>query len=194
MTSLRYDRVAYKDIVYTVNPSAETDILDDKTVRGTQKIADLPGDSFEIEIVIERSRAEGKRFGFFIFADDDNEGLFFLMQTESGTIRLGEVEAPFDLSDVPSGEALRINVFGDKYLVEVFVNGRQALITTFMDYNKGQELRWYLFAGGMSFSANIWDTTAANMHIRKIDIWKLKCANEGLVEARDTRVWEPDNN
>ena len=194
LTSLRYDRVAYKDIVYTVNPSAETDILDDKTVRGTKKIADLPGDSFEIEIVIERSRAEGKRFGFHIFADDDNEGLFFLMQTESGTIRLGEVEAPFDLSDVPGGEALRINVFGDKYLVEVFVNGRQALITTFMDYNKGQELRWYLFAGGMSFSANIWDTTAANMHIRKIDIWKLKCANEGLVEARDTRVWEPDNN
>ena len=29
LTSLRYDRVAYKDIVYTVNLSPETDILDD---------------------------------------------------------------------------------------------------------------------------------------------------------------------
>ena len=61
-----------------------------------------------------------------------------------------------------------------------------------MDYDKGREFSWYLFSGGVSLSANIWDTTIPNMHIRKIDIWKLKAANEGLIEARQTRVWEPD--
>lgn len=193
LTSLRYDGVTLRNVVYDVNTSGETQAFQgDNIIRGVEKIADLPGESFEIEITIDRKEAEGKRFGFNLFSDDDNEGLFFLMQPELEIIRLGETEAPFKLSDIPSNEDLRINIFGDKYLVEVFVNGRQALLQTFMDYDKGREFSWYLFSGGVSLSANIWDTTIPNMHIRKIDIWKLKAANEGLIEARQTRVWEPD--
>jgi len=90
LESLRYDAVTLNDIV--VNASGED----------SPPIAELDGDSFEIRISIERREAERKRLGFHLFAGEESEGLPVLIRPESGTICVGEVEAPFAVSDLPA--------------------------------------------------------------------------------------------
>ena len=189
--SLRYDKVTFEGLSYFHKSSQNHANNDsDQVVVGAQKITDLPEDSYEIKITIDRDQAEGKRFGFNLFAENNNEGLFFLVRPETQGIRLGETEAPFDLSELPDNQDMCITIFIDKYLVEVFVNGRQALLQTFIDYSKGSELRWYVFKGGiMTFGPN---SQNPDMVIQRIDIWKIRPANEGLIEARQTRIWEPN--
>jgi beta-fructofuranosidase len=80
-------------------------------------------------------------------------------------------------------EDLDLRIFIDKYLVEVFVNGRQALLNAYMGYrDSGAALKAYRFHFFNSVSTKI----------RKIEIWKLKPTNEGFLEARESRNWAPD--
>ena len=107
-----------------------------------------------------------------------------LLRPESGTICLGDTEAPFRVSNLPHGENLDIRIFIDKYLVEIFVNGRQALLGTFMEYKEaGNQLRGYVFGG-----TNNEDVTV----LGRIDIWKMHATNQGFLEARQNRIWEPN--
>ena len=166
--SLRYDPVVFTDLSYVnklneINGNNDSD----KVISGNQKITESPGYSYQIMITIDRNEAEGKRFGFNLFTEDDNDGLFFLIRPESRGVRLGDTEAPFDLSALPEGEVLYINIFVDKYLVAVFVNGRQAILQTFTDYSKGSGLRWYVFNGHMPFDSA---AEAVDMVIPKIEI------------------------
>ena len=48
---------------------------------------------------------------------------------------MGTVEAPFFEDDLLESEDLEIPIFIDKYLIEVIVNDRQAVVGAFMDYN-----------------------------------------------------------
>ncbi len=73
---------------------------------------------------------------------------------------------------------MELHIFIDKYLVEVFVNGRQAVVAADMDWQDAS-----------GFDAYAW---GAPTMIKKVEIWKVKPTNEGYLEARDTRIWEPD--
>lgn len=171
LESLRFDAFTLNDLEILPEKEGDTDL-----------IAELDGDSFELRISIDRAEAERKRFGFLLFADDNKPGLPIIIQPESGTICFGETEIPFAVADLPKAEDLELRVFVDKYLVEVFVNGRQAALTAFMDYRGGQKLNAYSFAG----------RNGKPMKIRKFEIWKLKPTNQGFFEARENRVWAPD--
>ena len=150
----------------------------------TEKIADLDGDSFEIRITVDRAEADRKRFGVQLFADDGGEGLLILLRPESGTLCVGETEAPFAVAELPAGEDLELRIFVDKYLVEVFANGRQAALSVFMGYrNGGNQLRGYVFDRS---------DKAAPTTLRTVEIWKLQLTNQGFFEARESRVWQPD--
>ena len=106
-----------------------------------------------------------------------------VIRPETGTICAGATEAPFAVADLPAGEDLELRIFVDKYLVEVFVNGRQALLTVFTAYRDGNELRAYLFARR---------PRTPPLTLRSVEIWRLKPTNQGFFAARDSRIWEPD--
>jgi beta-fructofuranosidase len=175
LESLRFDAVTLDDL--EIGTPAEGG---DEGV--TERVAEIDSDSFELRISVDRSEAERKRFGLLLFAGEGNQGLPVILRPEAGTICLGETEAPFAVADLPEGEDLELRIFVDKYLVEVFVNGRQAALTTFMEYRDGSQLKAYSFAGRHGTPTKI----------RKLEIWKLKPTNQGFFEARENRLWAPD--
>ena len=178
LESLRYDELVLNDLV--VAPPWEqwngpTD--------AEQHIADIESDAFEVRISLDRAAAERRRFGFRVFAGGKSEGLLVMIRPESGTICVGETEAPFSVADLPEGEDVELRIFVDKYVVEVFVNSRQAASTVHMAYRDGGgSLKAYAFFGRRTNP----------IKIRRIEIWKLRPTNQGFLEARESRIWAPD--
>lgn len=176
LSSLRYDPKTLYDIKLIPNQ-------DPKSNSVSTHIANLPGDSIEICVKINRAEVNRKRFGFQLFADSSSDGLSILFRPETSTVILGETEVPFAVSELPEGEDLEINIFIDKYLVELFFNSKQAALTVFMDYKGGKELRGYAFGRNR---ANVGATV-----IKSITIWSLKPTNQGFLAAIENRNWEP---
>ena len=171
LQSLRDAPVSYANT--TVSPPSRANGGESR-----QRVAELPGEAVEIRIAVERAQADRKHFGFYLFADDRNEGLPVLIQPETGTLRLGATEAPFAVADLPAGEDVELRIFVDKYLVEVFANGRQAMAAAHMDYGGRTGLDVYTFG--------------APTTIQKVEIWKLRPTNRGYFEAQQNRIWEPE--
>ena len=55
------------------------------------------------------------------------------MSTDVGSI--GTTEAPFAVADLAPGEDVELRIFIDKYLIELFANGRQAVVTGLNESN-----------------------------------------------------------
>ncbi|MSU50075.1 MAG: hypothetical protein EXS37_13490 [Opitutus sp.] len=146
--------------------------------QATKRIAELAGDAFEIRITVDRKQAERKRFGFRLFAGENRRGLPIYFQPNNRTLRVGGTEAPFAVTDLPEGEEVEVRIYIDKYLVEVFVNGRQALVAADMGWQAASGLDVYAFG--------------APTMIKKVEIWKMKPTNQGYLEAQKHRIWEPD--
>ncbi|NRB76940.1 MAG: glycoside hydrolase family 32 protein [Verrucomicrobiales bacterium] len=144
----------------------------------TTRIAELNGDAYEIRITVDRKEAERKRFGFRLFSDQNRVGLPIYFQPNNGTLRVGGVEAPFVVSDLPEGEDVELRIFVDKYFVEVFANNRQAIVAADMNWQDASGFDAYSFSK---------PTT-----IKKVEIWKMKPTNQGYLEARENRIWEID--
>lgn len=142
-----------------------------------QRIAQLPGDAVEIRITISREQAARKLFGFALFADGKGGGLPIVLRPETGTLRVGTTEAPFALADLAPDENVELRIFIDKYLVEVFANHRQALVAAHFGSPDRPSLDAF--------------TVGAATTLKKVEIWKLKPTNAGLLEARKSPVWEP---
>lgn len=171
LESLRYDPVTLDDVM--VKP-ANTD----EELLASKPIFALDGDAYEIEITVERAQAVRKRFGVQLFADEGRAGLPVLLLPEYGRLRVGDTEASFAVGDLPDGEDITLRIFVDKYLVEVFVNDRQAVVACDLDYHAAQNLRGYSFHEPTVF--------------RSVNIWRLRPTNRGFLEARDNRIWEVD--
>ena len=124
-----------------------------------------------------RQEIERKLFGFVIFADD-GQGLPIIFRPDSGTVRLGDGEAPFAVTDLTEGEDLELRIFVDHYLVEVFVNDRQALVAVYPDYADRRTLAAF--------------SVGQPTQIESITMWKLTPTHGGFGEARERPVWIPD--
>lgn len=144
----------------------------------TTRIAQLKSDAYEIKITVDREQAERKRFGFRIFTGKQRIGISIYFQPNNGTLRVGGTEAPFKVADLPAGEDVELRIFIDQYLVEVFVNGRQAMVAA--------DMGWQEESG---FDAYSWGDPTT---IKKVEIWKMKPTNQGYLEARENRIWEID--
>jgi sucrose-6-phosphate hydrolase SacC (GH32 family) len=173
LETLRHDPVTLNDITIS---ELTKEVLPDKAPIGT-KVATLPGDSVEVRMTIAREQAERKLFGFTLFSDGKGGGLPILFRPENSTLRIGSAEAPFSIADLPKGEDVELRIFIDKYLVEVFVNDRQAMVASYADYAGKPDLTAF--------------TVGAPTTLKKVEIWKLKPTNQGFLEARKNRVWEP---
>ncbi len=141
-----------------------------------EHLADLPGDAVELRLVVPRQEAERKLFGITLFADEKNGGLPIMIRPETGGLRVGELEAPFAVKDLPAGEDVELRIFIDRYLIEVFANNRQAVVAACFEQ---PSRAIHAFSIGHP-------TT-----IRQLDIWQIKPTNQGFLEARENRIWEP---
>lgn len=169
LESLRYDAVTLSEVEVTPPHQAHGGTA-------VQHLAELDGDAFEIRVTISREQASRKRFGLRVFADENHEGLPIFIHPETSTIRVGTTEAPFAVADLPEDEDLMLRIFIDKYLVEVFVNDRQAVVAAHMDYAAANGLNAYTFGGPTM--------------IKKLEVWKMRATNQGFLEARRNRIWE----
>ena len=87
------------------------------------------------------------------------------------------MEAPFDLSTLPAEEDIEFTIFVDKYVVEVFINDRQALITSYPKYYEHANIHAF--------------TIGAPTKFKQVDLWKLKPTNQGFIDAAANPVWTP---
>ncbi|MFO0925853.1 MAG: LamG-like jellyroll fold domain-containing protein [Gemmataceae bacterium] len=173
LASLRYDRV-------TMNNVEVKELTREVHARGGPpgtKIAELKSDATEIRLVVPRAQAERKLFGVTLFADGKGGGLPVLLRPETGTLRVGDTEAPFAVADLPPGEDVELRIFVDRYMVEVFANDRQAVVAAHRDY-----------AGRPDVTAF---TVGAPTTFKTVELWKLKATNQGFLAAQKSRVWEP---
>ena len=170
LESLRCDHVILNDIKITPPERVEGK-------RTYPRITNLDGDAVEIRIAVDWKEARRKSFGVHLFADKEHLGLPVTIHPETGTLRLGATEAPFAVTELAEHEDVDLRIFIDKYLVEVFVNERQAVLTSYKGYQNANGI--YGFSLG------------APTVIKKIEIWRLKPANQGFYEARENRIWEP---
>jgi sucrose-6-phosphate hydrolase SacC (GH32 family) len=174
LETLRHDPVSLTDIQIV---DLTKEVLATGAPAGA-KVAALAGDACEIRITVAREQAVRKLFGFTLFSDGKSGGLPILFRPETGTLRVGTAEAPFSIADLPEGEDVDLRIFVDKYLVEVFANDRQAIVASHADYRGKSDVNAF--------------TIGAPITIKKLDLWKLKPTNQGFLEARKSRIWEPD--
>jgi len=173
LESLRHDPVTASDIALT---DIARDLLADKLPKG-KTIAQLPGEAAELRITIPRREALRKLFGITLFADGQGGGLPIIFRPETGALRVGTSEAPFAIADLPENEDIELRIFVDRYLVEVFANGRQALIGSYPNHT-----------GKLNVEAF---TIGAPTTFKTVDVWKLHPTNQGFREAQTDRKWEP---
>ncbi len=177
LESLRHDAVTLSSVELASPVTGHGAQVPPASAPQLQRIAELPGDAVELRITIGREQAARKLLGFMLFSDGAGRGLPVLFRPETGTLRVGTTDAPFDLTDLPAHEDVELRIFVDRYLVEVFANDRQALVAAHLEH-QGR-------AGLDAF------TVGAPTTLKKVEIWKLKPTNQGFLEARANRVWEP---
>ena len=112
--------------------------------------------------------------GFDIALRADSESIFM------GSERNMLVSAPFDLTALPPEEDLELRIFIDKFLVEVFVNDRQALVGSHMDWQGKPTLH----------VSKIHWPAASPLAIKELTTWEIEPTNQGLLEARENPIWK----
>lgn len=145
---------------------------------GTQHIFDLPGSSCEIRVTVSRAEADRKRFGIRLFTGDRNEGLPIVIDPATATLQVGTTHAPFTVASLPSDEDVELRIFIDKYIVEVFVNDRQAVAAAHLNGREARGVDAYTWGAPTTFGS--------------IGLWTLQPTNQGYRIARKSKIWQPD--
>lgn len=129
LEELRYAKQEEKDI--TVKADA------------AYTLKEVNGDALELELTVKAPVA--KEFGLDVLCDKDGKnGLRIANAGESKLLKVGKVEAPFELK---KDEDLVLRVFIDKNFVEVFANDRQAAVAA-ADRNAQEKTSASIFSKG----------------------------------------------
>ena len=155
LATLRHDHVVHQDV--DMGPS-QTNLALNPT--GVEQLVDYAGEAVEIRITIDRQQALRKLFGFVVCADAAGNGLPLIFRPETGTIRLGNAEAPFAINSLAADEDLEIRIFIDNFLVEVFINDRQSIVAEYEAY-----------AG---HTALFGITVGAATMLKTLEVWQIK--------------------
>jgi sucrose-6-phosphate hydrolase SacC (GH32 family) len=112
LESLRGDETSMKDVL--VNAGS------------VLPLSGISGDALELQMVIRPGDA--RRLGVRVHsASDGRGGIDVVVDREAGVLAVGDVTAPFELG---RGEDLRLRVFIDKNVLEVFANERQSMVAS----------------------------------------------------------------
>lgn len=176
LESLRFDPAQLGPIALASPVAGYGDPVPPTASPALQRLATLDGDAWELHLTVPRRQAARKLFGVVLFSDGRGGGLPVLLRPETGTLRVGTTEAPFAVGDLPDGEDVELRIFVDHYLVEVFANDRQAVLSAFMG-PRG--------AGLDAF------TVGAPTTIERLELWRLRPTNQGFLDARANPIWKP---
>ena len=106
-------------------------------------------------------QGDAKQYGIRMLCDKDNgKGLDLIVEPADRTIKLGSTTAPLQLKP---GEDIRLRIFVDRSIVEVFANERQAVVKQH-DYAQG-DVGVCLFSQGgkmMVPEVKAWQMSASN--------------------------------
>lgn len=122
----------------------------------THQLAGVTGACLEIEAAIDLGSARECRLGV-LCGDDDVEGASIVYDTRSGVISLNGVSEALVLAD---GELLRLRVFVDRSLVEVFANRRVCLSAWSYTHLEA--------TGSVRLSA-----VGGCAHVKSVDVWEM---------------------
>jgi beta-fructofuranosidase len=170
MESLRYDGITKKNLNI---PQAT------KEAKNTL-IENLESDAYEIKMTIAKKEVFRTICGFTLFSNGEaDSGLPIQFNpVYGGSIFLGELQVPFDVNELANDEDIELCIFVDKYIVEIFINDKQAAVNDYMDYKD--------FMGFYAFSAG------DDMLIKELNIWKVKPTNDGFLKAKKNPIWQPE--
>lgn len=175
LETLRFDPLTMADLKLE-GSAVVNEILPGAAPAG-QKIATLPGEAVEIRLTLAHDQAARKLFGVTLFSDGQGGGLPILLRPENGTLRVGTAEAPFSVAALPANEDIVLRIFIDRYVVEVFANDRQAMISACANYRARPDLRVF--------------SVGAPTTIKQLELWQLRPTNQGFREAQTNRIWQP---
>ena len=138
----------------------------------------LKESSLEIEILIKKKQLKQKRFGFKIFSKKKEGGFPIIFQPDSETIFVGNTQAPFNLGDIENTKYLKVRIFVDKFLIEVFVGDIQSVVGSYFDFKKNNYFSAFSFG--------------SSLLIDTIKIWHMKSVNLGYQKAQKNKIWKID--
>ena len=142
-------------------------------------VTTLSGEAHEIRLTVAREQADRRRFGLRVFAheSDPELGVPIVIDPATRTLQVGDTSAPFAVADLPEGEDLELRVFIDKYLIEVFTNDRQSVVTAEIEGWRRKQRGVALYAYGRP-------TT-----FQKLETWPVAPATAGFHKATRNRIW-----
>ncbi|MFM7677862.1 MAG: glycoside hydrolase family 32 protein [Roseiflexaceae bacterium] len=130
---------------------------------GVQHLVDYAHEAVEIRICLARTQVQRKLFGFVVCADAQGHGLPLIFRPETGTMRLGNAEAPFALMSLAVDEDLEMRIFIDQFLVEVFVNNRQSMVAEYTN-DAGNTALYGITVGAATVATTV-------------EVWELRIEN-----------------
>jgi len=121
-----------KDGVLRIKPLRELEKLryDEKTIEGTTfkaganfVLKGISGDTIELAVTIKPTDAN--KYGVTVFSDKHGKGFPIAIDPGRKVFTMGKIAPPFKLA---KGEDLKLRIFLDKSMVEVFANDRQGAV------------------------------------------------------------------
>lgn len=134
--------------------------LNDIVVRNgkSHALEGISGDALELNVTIAPTVAT--EYGLSLFCDELGHGFPITYRPAEDVLSMGGIAPPLELG---KNEPLRLRVFIDKGMIEVFANDRQAAV--YMPEHDENNERIFLFAEGGDVRA-------------RIKVWKMKSINE----------------
>jgi beta-fructofuranosidase len=122
------------------------------------RLKNISGDAMEVMVTIKQG--EARRYGVRVLCDNDNSrGLDVVVEPGARSLHVGGVRAPLELKD---GEEIKLRIFIDRSVIEVFANDRQAVVWQH-DYKAG-DVGVCLFSEGGA------------MEVPEVKSWQMKPA------------------
>ena len=129
-------------------------------------LEEISGDTLELEIVFAPTTAT--QFGISLLcAEDGSNGFVVAAGTTSQNLMVGYTDAPFTRAP---DEDLRLRIFIDKSMIEVFANERQAVVA-WHEYNPN-DLYLSLFSNG------------GDLNVKTVRAWKMRSIYTGDAAGR----------
>ncbi len=139
------------------NPVQETNLA--VAADQPHRLTSIAGDAVELSITLAQGAA--KRYGVRLHADPENRhGIDLVVDPGNQTLQLGATIAPFRLAPQ---EDIRLRIFVDRRIVEVFANDRQAIFK--QHAYAPEDLGIWLFSEGGA------------MQVKEVKGWHMQASN-----------------
>jgi len=179
LQTLRHDPIKHENLVLDKPILGHTSRVPPVENPFLQSLVETSSDACEIRIEIPREDVDRKLFGFMLFSDGKGGGLPLVFRPETHTVRLGNAETEFPISQLGKDENLEIRIFIDKYLVEVFIGERTTLVGSYLGNTLSHRLDGF--------------TVGRSTRITSLETWKLKPTNSGFHQAQQNPQWRPNS-